>query len=118
MNFGDVERHDGDLFARRAEDANVAGKERRAGEGQERPGQGEDLLGRCRGSPDQVQQQSAEWDEEDQVPQLLAKWQPMPAVRLAWCRVHNGQFGQPRKSDLVLQVADAPSASGLSPARR
>jgi hypothetical protein len=62
---------------------------------------------------DQVQQQSAEWDEEDQVPQLLAKWQPMPAVRLAWCRVHNGQFGQPRKSDLVLQVADAPSASDL-----
>jgi hypothetical protein len=62
---------------------------------------------------DQIQQQSAEWDDEDQVPQLLAKWQPEPAVRLAWCRVHNGQFGQPRKSDLVLQVTDAPSASDL-----
>jgi hypothetical protein len=62
---------------------------------------------------DQVQQQSADWDEEDQVPQLLAKWQPMPAVRLAWCRVHDGQFGQPRKSDLALQVQDAPSASDL-----
>ena len=45
---------------------------------------------------DQFQQQSAEWDDEDQVPSLLAKWQPSPAVRLAWCRVHNGQFGQPR----------------------
>ena len=62
---------------------------------------------------DQVQQQSAEWDDEDQVPQLVAKWQPKPAVRLAWCRVHNGQFGQPRKSELSLQVAGAIDASDL-----
>jgi hypothetical protein len=62
---------------------------------------------------DQIQQQSMEWDDGDQVPQLLAKWQPMPAVRLAWCRVHNGQFGQPRKSEIALQVADAPSGSDL-----
>jgi hypothetical protein len=62
---------------------------------------------------DQIQQQSAEWDDVDQVPQLLAKWSPQPAVRLAWCRVHDGQFGQPRKSDFVLQVEDAPSASDL-----
>jgi hypothetical protein len=62
---------------------------------------------------DQIQQQSAEWDDEDQVPQLLAKWQPQPAVRLAWCRVHNGQFGQARKSDRALQVTEAPSASDL-----
>ena len=48
---------------------------------------------------DQFQQQSAEWNDEDQVPPLLAKWQPGPAVRLAWCRVHNGQFGQPRRSE-------------------
>jgi hypothetical protein len=47
---------------------------------------------------DEYQQQSAEWNDEDQVPQLLAKWQPNPAVRLAWCRVHNGQFQPPRKS--------------------
>jgi hypothetical protein len=47
------------------------------------------------------------------VPQLLAKWQPQPAVRLAWCCEHNGQFGQPRKSELALRVADAPSASDL-----
>jgi hypothetical protein len=62
---------------------------------------------------DQIQQQSAEWDDADQVPQLLAKWKPQPAVRLAWCRVHDGQFGQPRKSDLVVQVEEAPSASDL-----
>jgi hypothetical protein len=55
---------------------------------------------------DQFQQQSAEWQEEDQVPSLLAKWQPNPAVRLAWCRVHNGQFGQPRKSDDYIAISE------------
>ena len=54
---------------------------------------------------DSFQQQSAEWHEEDQVPSLLAKWQPNPAVRLAWCRVHNGQFGQPRKSDDYVAIS-------------
>jgi hypothetical protein len=57
---------------------------------------------------DQYQQQSAEWDDEDQVPSLLAKWQPSPAVRLAWCRVHNGQFGQPRTCADGVAVADEP----------
>jgi Tc toxin complex TcA C-terminal TcB-binding domain/Protein of unknown function (DUF2934) len=56
---------------------------------------------------DQFQQQSAEWNDEDQVPSLLAKWQPAPAVRLAWCRVHNGQFGPPRRSEEFVAV-DAP----------
>jgi len=55
---------------------------------------------------DAFQQQSAEWNEEDQVPLLLAKWQPNPAVRLAWCRVHNGQFGQPRKSDDYVAISE------------
>jgi Tc toxin complex TcA C-terminal TcB-binding domain len=57
---------------------------------------------------DAFQQQSAEWNEEDQVPSLLAKWEPSPAVRLAWCRVHNGQFGQPRKSQDYVAI-DAPA---------
>ena len=48
---------------------------------------------------DQFQQESAEWNDGDQVSPLLAKWQPGPAVRLAWCRVHQGQFGQPRRSE-------------------
>ena len=54
---------------------------------------------------DQVQQQSAEWNDEGQVPSLLAKWQPDPAVRLAWCRVHNGEFGQPRRSEEYVAIA-------------
>ena len=58
---------------------------------------------------DQFQQQSAEWNDEDQVPSLLAKWQPNPAVRLAWCRVHNGQFGQPRRSATYVAIANPPS---------
>ena len=57
---------------------------------------------------DQVQQQSAEWDDEDQVPPLLAKWQPTPAVRLAWCRVHNGEFGQPRRSTGYVLLGQEP----------
>lgn len=52
------------------------------------------------------QQQSAEWHDEDRVPALLAKWQPNPAVRLAWCRVHNVRFGQPRKSDAYVAISD------------
>ncbi|MFM0258419.1 Tc toxin subunit A-related protein [Paraburkholderia sediminicola] len=55
---------------------------------------------------DLFQQQSAEWQEEDQVPSLLAKWQPNPAVRLAWCRVHNGQFGPQRLSDDFVAISD------------
>ena len=54
---------------------------------------------------DQYEQQSAEWNDENQAPALLAKWQPNPAVRLAWCRVHNGQFQQPRKSDGYVAIS-------------
>ena len=55
---------------------------------------------------DAFQQQSAEWNDEEQVPSLLAKWQPSPAVRLAWCRVHNGQFGQPRRSEDYVPIGE------------
>ena len=55
---------------------------------------------------DAYQQQSAEWNDEDMVPPLLAKWQPTPAVRLNWCRVHNGEFGQPRCSSEYVAVAE------------
>lgn len=29
----------------------------------------------------------------------MLSWPPEPMVRLAWCRVHNGEFQQPRRSD-------------------
>lgn len=57
---------------------------------------------------DPFQQQSAEWADEDQVPALQAKWRPKQGVRLAWCRVHNGEFGQPRKSDGYVAI-DTPA---------
>jgi hypothetical protein len=60
---------------------------------------------------DQFQQQSAEWNEEDEAPPLLAQWQPVPAVRLAWCRVHNGEFGQPRRSEEYIEVGQSPDLS-------
>jgi hypothetical protein len=54
---------------------------------------------------DRFQQQSAEWNDADQVPPLLAKWKPEHAVRLAWSRVHNGEFGQPRRSQQYVPIA-------------
>ncbi len=62
---------------------------------------------------DQFQQQSAEWDDEDQVPSLLATWQPGPAVRLAWCRVHGGEFGQARRSEGYVAVSNPPDLTFL-----
>jgi hypothetical protein len=52
---------------------------------------------------DPVQQTSTVWQDPTQLPQLLA-WPASPTVRLAWCRVHNGQFGQPRRSAFVVRV--------------
>lgn len=52
---------------------------------------------------DPSQQEAALWQDENQLPQLL-EWSKTPAVRLAWCRVHNGAFQQPRRSHRSLQV--------------
>ncbi|MFI5915061.1 neuraminidase-like domain-containing protein [Dactylosporangium sp. NPDC051541] len=57
---------------------------------------------------DRSQQQSADWNDEGPAARLQAKWQPDPAVRLAWCRLHNGQFGQPRRSAGHVTVAAQP----------
>jgi hypothetical protein len=46
---------------------------------------------------DANQQQSAYWQDSTQLPKLL-EWESLPIVRLAWCRVHNGEFQQPRRS--------------------
>jgi Tc toxin complex TcA C-terminal TcB-binding domain len=52
-------------------------------------------------------QTSTTWRDPDKLPTLLA-WSPEPAVRLAWCRVHNGQFQQPRRSTDCVVVAEHP----------
>ena len=58
---------------------------------------------------DPVQQTSTVWQDPTQLPQLLA-WPSSPTVRLAWCRVHNRQFGQPRRSMFAVRV-DPPGGS-------
>jgi hypothetical protein len=52
---------------------------------------------------DTGEKQSAVWQDPSQLPQLL-QWQPLPAVRLAWCRMHNGEFQQLRRSPFALRV--------------
>jgi hypothetical protein len=52
---------------------------------------------------DPVQQEAAYWWDPTQLPQLL-QWHTMPTVRLAWCRVHNGEFQQPRRSPCAVAV--------------
>ena len=46
------------------------------------------------------------WEDPRHAPALL-EWKPSRAVALRWCRVHNGQFGEPRRcSDPVLVAGD------------
>lgn len=52
---------------------------------------------------DATQQASIYWHDASQLPKLL-DWKSAAAARLAWCRVHNGQFMQPRRSDQVLEL--------------
>ena len=39
----------------------------------------------------------SDWHRPDRLPQLL-HWQSAPMMHLAWCRLHNGEFQQPRRS--------------------
>ena len=60
----------------------------------------------------QNQQQAAYWHDETQRPQLL-KWKPVPIVRLAWCRVHNGRFLPVRQSTqgIMMDPSTSPDLS-------
>lgn len=46
---------------------------------------------------DQNNQVATPWHDTTQLHGLL-EWPAEPMVRLAWCRVHNGEFQQPRRS--------------------
>lgn len=39
----------------------------------------------------------SDWQKEDKLPGLL-QWNSDPMVHLRWCRVHNGEFQEPRQS--------------------
>ena len=46
---------------------------------------------------------TSNWHRKTELPQLLA-WAKQPMVKLAWCRVHNGEFQTPRFTDGGAQV--------------
>jgi hypothetical protein len=52
---------------------------------------------------DSSTQQATLWHDPTQQPSLL-EWRSSPIVRLAWCRVHNGEFKQPRRSYAGVEV--------------
>ncbi|HEY7496087.1 MAG TPA: neuraminidase-like domain-containing protein, partial [Candidatus Tectomicrobia bacterium] len=47
----------------------------------------------------------SDWHRPDRLPQLL-HWPSAPMVHLAWCRLHNGEFQQPRRSFEGARVQD------------
>lgn len=57
---------------------------------------------------DPTTQEAAPWETASQLPTLL-QWAPQSTVRLAWCRVHNGQFQPPRRSVEGIEVTPGSS---------
>lgn len=47
----------------------------------------------------------SDWHREEKLPGLL-HWSSKPMVHLAWCRFHNGEFQQPRRSFEGVRIAD------------
>jgi hypothetical protein len=68
---------------------------------------------------DATHHQAAYWQDPTQLPQLLA-WDSKPMVRLAWCRVHNGEFLQPQRSTfgVAVQASGTAGTTDLSFAGR
>src|SRR5262249_32005504 len=55
-------------------------------------------------SPDNaLSDTTSDWHREDKLPGLLS-WDSGPMVHLFWCRFHNGEFQQPRRSDEGLPI--------------
>ena len=61
---------------------------------------------------DQNQQVSTPWHDTTQLAQLL-EWPTSPMVRLAWCRIHNGEFQQPRRSVWGVAVPSGAAAADI-----
>ena len=51
---------------------------------------------------------NSDWHREEQLPTLL-HWPSNAMVHLAWCRVHNGEFQQPRRSFEGVRVSSPPA---------
>ncbi|MBL1098614.1 neuraminidase-like domain-containing protein [Streptomyces coffeae] len=61
---------------------------------------------------EQEQQAEWPWHQPGELPRLL-HWDSGRAVRLAWCRVHNGRFLQPRRSAEAVRVGDGDGSGDL-----
>ena len=68
------------------------------------------------GKPAAEDDDGAPWHDPTQLPNLLA-WQSSRMVRLAWCRVHNGEFKQPRRSYAGVRLFASKAATAASRAR-
>jgi hypothetical protein len=53
---------------------------------------------------------TSDWERDDKLPDLL-HFPSKPVVRLAWCRVHNGEFQTPRRSDEGAHVLEGPGTN-------
>jgi len=57
----------------------------------------------------------SDWEDPVKLPGLLY-WKSEPTVYLAWCRIQNGEFMQPRRSDEGIKVdPGSPALGGLPP---
>lgn len=54
----------------------------------------------------------SDWQRNDKLPGLL-QWQSEPIVHLRWCRVHNGEFQEPRQSYQGLRMSSIAGADLL-----
>ena len=66
---------------------------------------------------DQNQQVAPPWHDPTATPSPF-EWPSSPLVRLAWCRVHNGEFQQPRRSTWGIAYAEGGSWPDLTFAGR
>lgn len=51
----------------------------------------------------------SDWHRDNKLPRLL-QWPSEPMIHLRWCRVHNGEFQEPRQSYQGLGVSDIETA--------
>jgi hypothetical protein len=64
--------------------------------------------------PDIAKEQSSDWHRPEKLPGLLL-WGSQPMVHLYWCRFHNGEFMQTRRSDEGVEINPATLAAGARP---
>ena len=65
-------------------------------------------------NPDIAPEQTSDWHRPEKLPGLLL-WGSHPSVHLYWCRFHNGEFMQTRRSDEGVGINPATLTAGARP---